>query len=80
MAARRSARSTRRERKVLERLQLGASNKLIARQLNLRESTVKVHIRRIMRKLGAVNRTQAALYGVRLGIPATDPKKPTEAG
>jgi DNA-binding NarL/FixJ family response regulator len=71
---------TARERQVLERLQLGASNKLIARQLNLRESTVKVHIRRIMRKLGAVNRTQAALCGVRLDIPATDPKKLTEAG
>ena len=71
---------TARERQVLEHLQLGASNKLIARQLNLRESTVKVHIRRIMRKLGAVNRTQAALCGVRLGIPATDPKKSTAAG
>jgi DNA-binding NarL/FixJ family response regulator len=70
---------TARERQVLERLQLGASNKLIARQFNLRESTVKAHIRQIMRKLGAVNRTQAALYGVRLGIPATDAKKPTEA-
>ena len=70
---------TARERQVLERLQLGASNKLIARQFNLRESTVKAHIRQIMRKLGAVNRAQAALYGVRLGIPATDAKKPTEA-
>jgi DNA-binding NarL/FixJ family response regulator len=63
---------TARERQVLERLQLGASNKLIGRQLNLRESTVKVHIRRILRKLGAVNRTQAALCAVRLSIPATD--------
>ena len=67
---------TARERQVLERLQQGASNKLIARQINLRESTVKVHIRQIMKKLGAVNRTQAALYGVHLGIPATDPKSP----
>ena len=63
---------TARERQVLERLQLGASNKLIGRQLNLRESTVKVHIRRILRKLGAVHRTQAALCAVRLSIPATD--------
>jgi hypothetical protein len=30
-------------------------------------------------ELGAVNRTQAALCAVRLGIPATDPEKPTEA-
>jgi DNA-binding NarL/FixJ family response regulator len=64
---------TARERQVLERLQLGASNKVIGRQLNLRESTVKVHIRRIMRKLGAVNRTQAALCAARLG-PTTDPQ------
>ena len=63
---------TARERQVLERLQLGASNKLIGRQLNLRESTVKVHIRRILRKLGAVHRPQAALCAVRLSIPATD--------
>ena len=69
---------TARERQVLERLQLGAANKVIARQLNLRESTVKVHIRRIMRKLGAINRTQAALCAARLG--PTDPEKPTEAG
>ena len=40
----------------------GESNKLIGRQLKLRESTVKVHIRQIMRKqLGATNCTQAAL-------------------
>jgi DNA-binding NarL/FixJ family response regulator len=72
-------RLTARERQVLERLQLGAANKVIGRQLNLRESTVKVHIRRIMRKLGAVNRTQAALCAACLG-PTTDLEKPAEAG
>jgi two-component system nitrate/nitrite response regulator NarL len=69
-----------REQQVLECLQLGASNKLIARQLKLRESTVKVHIRRILRKLGAVNRTQAALWARHLGTHATDPEKLTEGG
>lgn len=58
-----------RQQEVLEHLQHGASNKLIGRQLKLRESTVKVHIRQIMRKLGATNRTQAALCAVQLSRP-----------
>lgn len=54
-------RLTRRQHEVLERLRLGKSNKVIARDLDMQESTVKVHVRQIMRKLGASNRTQAAL-------------------
>lgn len=57
-------RLTRRQHEVLERLRLGKSNKLIARDLDMQESTVKVHVRQIMRKLGAANRTQAALLAV----------------
>ena len=38
----------------------GRPNKVIAYELNMRESTVKVHIRHIMRKLKATNRTQVA--------------------
>lgn len=53
---------TKRQNDVLERLRLGRSNKHIARDLNMQESTVKVHVRQIMRKLGASNRTQAALF------------------
>jgi DNA-binding NarL/FixJ family response regulator len=49
---------------VLERLRLGRSNKHIGRDLDMSEATVKVHVRQIMRKLGAVNRTQAALLAV----------------
>jgi DNA-binding NarL/FixJ family response regulator len=52
---------TPRQQEVLERLRRGESNKQIARQLVLSVSTVKVHIRQIMRKLGARNRTQIAL-------------------
>lgn len=52
---------TRRQIEVLERLRHGKSNKHIARELSMQESTVKVHVRQIMRKLGAANRTQAAL-------------------
>jgi DNA-binding NarL/FixJ family response regulator len=50
-----------REQEVLERLRQGASNRLIGQQLKMRESTVKVHVRQIMIKLGAANRTEAAL-------------------
>jgi DNA-binding NarL/FixJ family response regulator len=49
------------EQRVLELLRKGHANKVIARELNIGESTVKVHVRRIMRKLRANNRTQAAL-------------------
>jgi DNA-binding NarL/FixJ family response regulator len=59
---------TARQQEVLERLRQGESNKLIGRQLKLRESTVKVHIRQIMRKLGATNRTQAALSAAHLTL------------
>ena len=52
---------TTREQDVLELLKTGLSNKVIARQLDIEEGTVKVHVRRIMRKLNAANRTQAAL-------------------
>lgn len=52
---------TDRQREVLECLQRGQPNKLIARELALTEGTVKVHVRQIMRKLGASNRTQVAV-------------------
>lgn len=52
---------TPREAQVIEALQRGRSNKVIAGDLNLSENTVKVHVRHIMRKLKATNRTQAAL-------------------
>jgi two-component system, NarL family, nitrate/nitrite response regulator NarL len=51
-----------REQAILKLLVQGASNKHIARQLNIAEATVKVHIKGILRKLGVSNRTQAALW------------------
>jgi len=48
--------------RVMAQLREGKSNKMIARELSLCEATVKLHIRQIMRKLGASNRTQVALY------------------
>jgi two-component system nitrate/nitrite response regulator NarL len=52
----------------MEGVRRGQSNKQIARELDLREPTVKVHIRHIMRKLGARNRTQIALIAERLRL------------
>ena len=52
---------TPREQHVLEALQLGLPNKLIAVRLNLSENTVKMHIQHIMRKCSAHNRTEAVL-------------------
>ncbi len=52
---------TERQKAVLEHLGRGESNKAIARRLGIREGTVKVHVRQIMRKLGVANRTQVAI-------------------
>ncbi|WP_245310027.1 helix-turn-helix transcriptional regulator [Bradyrhizobium jicamae] len=52
---------TPREQHVLEALQLGLPNKLIAVRLSLSENTVKMHIQRIMRKCSAHNRTEAVV-------------------
>ncbi len=49
-----------RECEVLDYIHLGYQNKQIAYELDLSESTVKVHVRSILKKLGATNRTQAA--------------------
>jgi DNA-binding NarL/FixJ family response regulator len=51
---------TTREAAVVEALRKGKANKIIAYELNLCESTVKVHIRNIMKKLKATNRTEVA--------------------
>lgn len=52
-----------RRRQVLELICRGYRNKEIARALQLEENTVKIHVRHILRVLGATNRIQAALIG-----------------
>lgn len=52
---------TRRESEVLSALREGKSNKEIANDLNLQEVTIKLHVKTLCRKLGARNRTQAAM-------------------
>jgi DNA-binding NarL/FixJ family response regulator len=49
---------TPRQMEVLSRLRLGKPNRIIARELGMSESTVKAHIRNLMQKLKATNRTQ----------------------
>ena len=51
-----------RESQILNCLTEGAPNKVIARKLDVAEATVKVHVKAILRKIGATNRTQAALW------------------
>ena len=53
-----------REREILKLLARGASNKEIARELSLAESTVKIHVQHILRKLNVASRVQAAVYAV----------------
>lgn len=66
-------RLTERQRDVLTLLMKGQSNKEIARGLELLESTVKAHIREILKKLGATNRTQAVMIAAGLGWPPREP-------
>jgi two-component system, NarL family, nitrate/nitrite response regulator NarL len=58
---------TYRQSEVLSHLAHGRSNKEIARCLGLLESTVKVHVKTILKKLAAANRTQAAMLAVEMG-------------
>jgi DNA-binding NarL/FixJ family response regulator len=59
-----------REAEVLSRLANGESNKLIARTLNIADATVKVHVKALLRKIGVINRTQAALWAFNNGFAA----------
>ena len=51
-----------REEEVLREIARGASNKEIARALDIAETTVKIHVQHILRKLGLSSRVQAAVY------------------
>jgi DNA-binding NarL/FixJ family response regulator len=68
---------TDRQAQVLKLLAAGKSNKLIGRELDLAERTVKAHISAVFRALGVTTRTQAALAAARLGLGAADEAKPS---
>jgi len=55
---------------ILDRLKLGKANKIIAHELGVSESTVKVHIGRIMKKLKVTNRTQVVCRAFALAAAA----------
>ncbi len=64
---------TPREREIIVMLAKGASNKEIARTLDLAESTVKIHVQGILRKLNLTSRVQAAVYAVEHNLVSDKP-------
>jgi DNA-binding NarL/FixJ family response regulator len=59
---------TEREQQVLRRLPQGDVNEAIATQLGIDVETVKQHVKRILKKIGVGDRTQAALWAIRNGL------------
>jgi DNA-binding NarL/FixJ family response regulator len=60
------ARLTPREQEVLALIKGGLTNKAIARELGIRPGTVKVHVEKVIAKLGVTDRTQAAVFAARV--------------
>jgi two-component system, NarL family, nitrate/nitrite response regulator NarL len=65
---------TDRETAILACLTEGQSNKRIARKFGVAEATVKVHIKAILRKIRAKNRTQAAIWAVHHALRPSEPR------
>ena len=61
-------RLTPREREIVRHLAQGGSNKEIARHLDVAESTVKIHVQNILKKLGLASRVQVVVYAVEHGL------------
>ncbi len=59
---------TRRQQQVLDLLVMGHTNKRIAKELDLKEITVKIHLQSVFRKFGVSNRTQAVALALQRGI------------
>lgn len=71
---------TGREREVLELIATGASNQQIADRLFLSVDTIKTYCRRLYRKLGVANRTEAARFASRSTTPPTPASDPARSG
>src|SRR5262249_12728162 len=59
---------TEREIEVLRQIAAGNANKMIAGNLSISEQTVKAHVRNVLSKLGAIDRTHAVTIGLKRGI------------
>jgi two-component system nitrate/nitrite response regulator NarL len=59
-----------REREIVRGLTRGESNKQIARDLGVAESTVKIHVQNILKKLNLASRVQVAVFAVEHGLTA----------
>ncbi len=59
---------TAREREILKLIARGKSNKMIARELDITEGTIKVHVRSMLKKLGLRSRVEAAVWAVDQGV------------
>jgi two-component system nitrate/nitrite response regulator NarL len=69
-----------REVEILRHLAGGRANKVIANELGITEATVKVHVKGVLRKIGAANRTQAAIWALHNGLqPIYTRRDETEA-
>jgi DNA-binding NarL/FixJ family response regulator len=66
---------TPRETQVLELLTTGQTNQQIAQTLTISRGTAKVHVERIIRKLGVSDRTQAAVRALELGFTSLDTRR-----
>lgn len=64
-----------RETQILRCLIGGDSNKIIAANLGITEATVKVHLKSLLRKINAVNRTQAAIWAMNNGLGQGEPSQ-----
>jgi two-component system nitrate/nitrite response regulator NarL len=62
-----------REREILLGVARGESNKAIGRELGVAESTVKIHVQHILRKLKLTSRVQAAVYAAEHGLLPREP-------
>ncbi|GJL82486.1 MAG: DNA-binding response regulator [marine bacterium B5-7] len=69
---------TPREMEILCHLSEGQSNKVIARNLNISDGTVKLHVKAILRKLNVHSRVEAAVMAVEKGLCGKGPNKPFE--
>jgi len=67
-----------REIEVLDCLSVGSPNKVIARKFGIAEATVKVHVKAILRKISAKNRTEAAMWAKNHGVDAASAHRPTD--